>query len=239
MADILDDANMMLDQFQIDRLLVYTYPQTLFTLVGGQQTYLIGPGQSSPNFDAPRPDFIEVANILLTNVTPPVRTPLAVINVDRRADIPVDLIPFALPLTLYYDKGFNPTAVTPGYGTIFLWPGPLVNYTLEVFCNQVPLQQFADVVTSYNFPPAYAHMLTMKLAVHIAPMMRIYAKLPYQEYDKNLARLIVEADDAYLAIQQYNAPDSEVACDPAFLGNNNARGAFNYMIGQNSTGRIR
>lgn len=226
--DILARANEWLDGEVLNRNFVYAYQDQLFNLTGGKQTYKIGP--VGADFTAPRPEFIEAAGIVLNTVTPNVRVPLKVIHVKSRAAIPVDNIPTAIPKRLYYDHGFDPTN---GFGTLFFWPGPLLNYQFEMWAWPGPLQQinqFADLTTAYNFPPGYAQVIRCHMAVICGPMMRIYSKLPKQEYDKNLVSMQDQARRAWNLVESFNAPDNQVGVDRAFLSSGK-RAGWNYATG--------
>lgn len=227
--DILDRANQWLESENLNRYFVYALQDQTFNLTGGTQTYTIGPSEVAPNFTAPRPTIINSANILLNTVTPVVRKPLKVIGVKSRAAIPVDSIPSAIPLRLYYDFGFSAT----GAATIFLWPGPLANYQLELFAWPAPtyqIKQFADLTTAYTFPPGYAQFIRTNLALLMAPMCRIYSKLPMTEYDKNVVAMEMQAAQARAAIESANAPEALKQVDPAYLSSTKKAG-WNYALG--------
>ncbi len=133
-------------------------------------------------------------------------------------------IPNAIPLEMWYDAGFSPT----GTATINLWPGPLASYQLELYTWQ-QLTQFADTTTAYGFPPGYASAIIWSLAERIAPMMRIYCKIPADEWAEIMPIVVAQADKARAAVQGKNQVDIMSACDPAYLTRNG--GAFNWLTG--------
>jgi hypothetical protein len=228
LADILAALNEHIDLDLLNPLMVYAFRPDIYNLQASLQTYLIGPGQAPPNFNAARPTEIHKANIVLNDVTPFVRLPLSVINVDDFASIRVRAIPSAIPLDLYYVKDFDNTS---GFGTLQLWPGPLKNYQLELFTWQ-QLQAFPDLTTALNFPPGYVKYLRKTLAVEIAPMMELNNKLANLAKPRpSLLQLVMkQAQDAKEDIESYNAQDPKLSCDEAFRGGNSG-GAFNYMVG--------
>jgi len=239
LADCLTAGNQLLDGFLIDKLLVYTISIAAYTLTAAKQSYTIGPAESAPNFTAARPTRIEEANLILNTVTPVVRLPMQLLDDSQWAAIRVQQIPSAIPLKLYYDGGYSQTT---GAATIYLWPGPLANYQLELFTWQ-QLQEFADLTTSYIFPPGYARLMRKALGVEIAPMMRMYAKVPgpggIRGYDPQmLALVIAQADQARMDVEAYNAPAPVAISDPMFGGGAARRTAWNYAIGEyGSSGR--
>lgn len=154
-----------------------------------------------------------------------IRIPLGPLTVQEFANVRVRNIPNALPQVFYYDAGLNQS--TPGnpLAQLFIWPGPLTAYGLELFTWQ-QLVMFADLDTVYLFPPAYARMLRKNLAVEMAPMMRIYQKIPETLW----AEVQRQARESKQAVQDFNAPDPLTATDPAFRGSNQ-QGEWNYVIG--------
>lgn len=240
LADILTAANQMLDAFLIDELMIPASTPQVYNLTPGLQSYTIGPNETAPNFTAARPVEIEVANIILNTVTPVLRTPLELINVEQKAYIPVQDLPNTLPTRLYYAKNFN---VTTGSGYIFIWGGAISNYQLELFTwDQTVLAQFPDAVTAFIYPPGYERMIRKCLAVEIAPLMTMYSKSarmnsPMAPAPAMLALVQQQAALARNAVEAYNAPANILTGDPAFLGDN-ARQGWNYLLGTVSrTGR--
>jgi hypothetical protein len=232
LADILAMGNQMLDSWQLDRLLLLCDRIDAYTLTGMQQTYTIGPLEISPNFGAARPVSIRDAVLVLNTVTPFVRIPMEVINVDDWESIAVQDLPGALPLRLYYDKSFNSVS---GASRLKIWPGPLQNYGLELVTPQ-QLTQFADLTTQYIFPPGYQRLIQKNLAVEIAPMMDIYCKLYGLAKPRApmLALVTRQAAEAMDAVKFDNAPAPKLSGDPAYGGG--TRGGWNYAIGENNTG---
>ncbi len=244
-ADILAAGNAWLDGLLIDGYAIPASPAQVFTLTAGRQIYTIGPSEVAPNFTAARPVEIEDANIVLNTVTPVLRTPLEIINVDQWAAIPVSAgtnpaspdtgLPQTLPTRLYYVKDFN---VTTGAGTICLWGGAISAYGLELFSwDQTVLRQFTDLTTAYIYPPGYQRMIQKCLAVEIAPLMTMYSKSARMERpmapSTDMLQLVMkQANEARAAVESYNAECPILTGDPAFLGQG-SRNAWNYLTGVN------
>ena len=238
--DIRDSANQLLDAWLIDELMIPASTPQIYNLTAGLQSYTIGPNEVAPNFTAARPTQIEVANIILNTVTPVLRTPLELINVEQKAYIPVQNLPNTLPTRLYYAKNFN---TTTGSGYIFLWGGSISNYQLELFTwDQTVLAQFPDLTTAFIYPPGYERMIRKCLAVEIAPLMTMYSKSARMDHPMApaaamLSLVQMQAAEARYAVESYNAPDPILTGDAAFLGDN-ARQGWNYLLGTTSrTGR--
>ena len=240
LSDIKDAANQMLDGWLIDQLMVPDSPAQVFTLTAGVQTYQIGPGQTPPNFDAERPTQIVLANIILNTVSPVIRTPLDLIEVDQWGAIALVNLPNTLPTRLYYEKSFNATS---GYSRMLIWGGAISNYQLELYTwDQGVLRQFTDLTTSRIYPPGYVNLIRKNLAVAIAPLMSMYCKASRSEHvmapaQAMLARVTRQAEDAVIAVQSYNADSPTLSGDPAFQGSM-SRKSWNYLLGTNGrTGR--
>lgn len=222
--DCLDALNQVIDGLLLDEMMVFARLQETFNLVINTQSYTIGPGAT---FNTVRPTRIQDASVILNNVTPNVRVALECINVDEFASIPVPVLGNGLPSKLYYARDFTSAN---GWGTIALWPGALYAYQLEIFTWQ-QLQQFADLATTYIFPPGYPRMLRKLLALEIAPMMKIYFKIP----DPLLSEVAEQAADAVNKVRSYNAAAPKMACDPAMVGEL-GRGGFNWLSGLSGRG---
>jgi hypothetical protein len=222
----------MIDAWRIEEFMAYAYPAVAYDLTPGVQEYFIGPLEVPPNFTGPRPTGIRDADVILNNVNPVLRVPLEIINVDRWADIAVQQIPNALPLKLYYVHDWN--AHTDGSAGIFIWPGPLDSYQLELYASEtMPFTEFPDLTTSFSFPPAYERMFRKNLAVNIAPMMALYNKLGRMSAEVNsemLAMVKQQAVDSKEAVFSDNAPDFELHGDPAFCGSGTQKG-WNWLTG--------
>lgn len=230
LSDILVVINERIDLDQLNPLMLYAFRPDIFNLTASLMTYQIGPGQIAPNFNTTRPTDIQEANLILNDVTPFVRLPIELINVDKWAAIRVRNIPSALPLALYYDRNFDPTGQ---FATINLWPGPLKNYQLELFTTQ-QLQVFPDLTTVLNWPPGYVYYLRKSLAVEIAPMMEIYSKLAKlsQPREALLAKVEMQARQAKDELESYNAKDPVLGIDPAFMSADQKATPWNYSIGE-------
>ncbi len=226
LTDILVAANQLIDDWLIDNLMIYAFLADIYSLSGSSQSYTIGP--SGADFTAPRPTDIQDANILLNTVSPVVRQPVKIINVDQWANIRVRNIQPAIPLVLYYDRGFDATL---GYGTINLWPGPQANYQLEIFTPK-QLTEFPDQTTAIRFPPAYANAIRKCLAVSIAPMMALYAKFN-NHFTSPLATLPLiekQANRAKAGLMASNTKMNVMNLDPAFSGMQSGSD-WNYLLG--------
>jgi hypothetical protein len=215
-------GNQMLSGWQIDQLMIFAYVINSYSLTAGQQIYTIGPNETAPNFTAPRPTDIQYANIILNTTTPVLRTPVRLIGAGEWASIAVQQLPSAIPLVLYYDKQFNPAT---GAATIYIWPGALTTYMLELYTWQ-QLQSFPDLTTTLMFPPAYEECIRKNLAVKLIPSMAAYRK-----FETDLGELKSQAAQTRAAIKAYNVPSNVLSGDAAFTMGGANYNDFNYLTG--------
>lgn len=224
--DCLLPANDILEVWAVDSTMIFTYAREVWTLVAGKQNYTVGPDPSA-DIQTTRPTGIERANVILDTPQTLFR-PVEIVNMYEWAAIRLRVLPFAIPMKLYYERDYSAL----GLGAMHLWPGPQINYGLEVYSwNQ--LTAFPDVTTVYQFPPAYLYCFRKTLAVEIAPMLALRAKTDRLERPKPaMVELVArQAEQALEKIKSYNVGNiPPLQCDPMYLGA--MGGAFNYMLGE-------
>lgn len=239
LPDFMDSLNDMVDGWQVDQRKIFCIAANLYQLTAGQQFYLIGPnapastvanGNTYIGIQAPRPNAIEEANILIQSTNPVVRYQMAIVNAEQWSTIAVQTLPFAIPMVLWNDNNFPSTGATAGCAALSLWPGPLGSYPLELFTWQ-QLQQFADATTSYAFPPGYAEAIIFSLAEQAASLFRIYFKVPNAVFAEQFSLVQQQARRARQNIDESNARQEFMAIDPAFQSVDSRYGAWNYLTG--------
>lgn len=244
--DILLAANQMLDAWLLNRLYVPWQVLTQFNTIGGTQFYCIGPNETVPrvingqtfiNVQAARPIKIEYCDVILNTFSPPVRQPVEILEDDKDWErIRVQQIPTAIPLKLYYDKSANPDGHGGSFALMYFWPGPQSSYQIELL-QWEPLQQFPTLTTPITVPPGYQRLIQKQLAVEIAPLARIYAKLhPHDEnikdYDPEMLAMVKsQAAQARRDVEMYNAVWARPIVDYAYFGGSGRSGGFNYGTG--------
>jgi len=161
-ADGLTALNEMLASWSIERMNVFSILRSEHTLVSGTQDYTIG---ASGTFNVTRPVRYEHATILVANAGGAGKLPFPLEIRDEKgwSEIAERGTAGVIPRVLYPDMAFPLT-------TLRLWPVPTFTGTaplLELFTWQ-QLQQFADLVTAYTFPPGYDRAIKFNLAVEIS-----------------------------------------------------------------------
>lgn len=172
--------NALMSELAIQSLTIPSVSREVFGITANQSTYTIGPGG---DFNTIRPPIgIDNAALLLNTSSPAIEIPLALLTNQAYQSIALKTQTNTLFTNLFY----NPTFVTGGLGTIFLWPVPTTAANDLVLYIETPLTEFADLTTPYQIPPGYLTMLVSNLAVRLAePFTR-----PLSE---NLNRLAVKS----------------------------------------------
>lgn len=154
-ADCLIALNAMLESWQTERLLVYAYVDTAFTLANGDSSYTVGP---AGNFNlTPRPSKLENCFVRANSIDFPVE----VVDQQRWFGIADKTVESDIPSMAYYE----PAATT---GILLLWPVPNAAHSLHIV-TWTPLTAFASLVTTVALPPGYERALAYNLTVEVAP----------------------------------------------------------------------
>jgi hypothetical protein len=199
--DALNILNQMLDTWDADRLTVYTIIRNVLPLIPAQASYKLGLG--SPDFGGiiPRPtkiDYITIFN--LGNPLQPLELPIGMLDDKQFAAIPVKNIPSALPQAVYPDYGFP-------FNTLTYWPVPSVVVNTGIYTWN-PISKFMDLVTQFQFPPAYLKAIRFNLAMDLAPEFGV------AQIDPNVAN---QAMTSLAMLKSINLPKPIVALDRALV----------------------
>lgn len=193
--DAIDELRRLTASLNCDRLFIFTRANYIFPLTG-QKTYTIGqdPTGTFPpaDFDAPRPQIIEQANIIL--VPGNTRRPLFLATEQQWSKIRVQDIPNAVPEILYDDYAYP-------ISTLYLWGQPLNGYQLELFVwSQVPT--YTGLNDMVILPPQYEDALVLNLAVRLVSLFPLNPTQPRQ-VDPNLYQ---QARESLMRLESINAP---------------------------------
>lgn len=220
LIEVTEFLNQMLDSWNTMRNSLYSMTDTFLTLTSGQYQYTVGPGGE---FDIPRPQAIQRANLIYQTSPQLLRLPVEIIDVDQWAAIRVPQLEAAIPTKLYFDNGYS--QATPfGLGQIYLWPAPQSAYQLEIFVWTLLNSNLGTGDTLYA-PPGYARALTYNLAVEIMPL---YMKGMNEVQQARVERIAKESRDW---VESLNAPSPIVQIDPAVSSTTNT--GFNWLVSTN------
>ena len=184
-ADGLTILNQLLDEWNSERLIVFTINRQTFSLTVNQQDYTMGTGG---NFNVARPQRIERASIIqLSNPAQPLELQIEILDAQGWQRIPVKNIASTLPRVVYINYGFP--LITLSYWSI---PNVAVDTALYTW---TALAAF-DLTTDRTFPPAYLKALRYNLAVDLAP-----------EYGRTTpVEVAVQAAESKAKIKSFNTP---------------------------------
>lgn len=154
-ADALATLNMMLDTWQIERLMVYHLIDTAKQSTGAQ-SYTVGVGG---DFNITRPIKINAAYARLQSSGAGSAVDYRISMIDAREDYSrISLKTLSsFPEWAFYDSAFP-------LGNLFLYPVPNSSYELHIVTMDV-LPQFPTAATVINLPPGYKAAIRFNLAV--------------------------------------------------------------------------
>ena len=199
-ADAFAILNQMIDGWNTERLYVQTITRSVFSTVGGTQTYTLGSGG---NWNVARPAVLKSMGVIYAG-TPAVEAPLQCMTDQDWANTAVKTVSTNYPTAYYDDKAFPLRNIT-------LWPVPSVSGQVAAYYWS-QLAQF-DLITDYTFAPGYLDAIVMSLAEKLYPA---YALDPqYKNVAPSYQFVTEQARDARMKIKTLNAPMDTLGVDPA------------------------
>lgn len=191
-TECLAELNTMLDSWSIERLMCYQVTQESFPLSANTVSYTIGSGGT---FNTTRPTkivdpcFIRDSSSLDSQVT--------LINAEQYGLIVQKSAGITYPQWLYYDEGFNSSAL----GTISVYPAPSGGLTL--FINSwKQLGSVSTISAQFSFPPGYQLAVEANFAIHLAA-----GSIPASSEVAKIAK------ESKAAIKGVNLPDPVMRMD--------------------------
>lgn len=209
--DALAVLNQLIDQWNAERMMIFTITINEFPLTVGQQVYTLGPGG---NFNMPRPAKIPRMSIVsLLNPAQPLELPIEMLTEQQwQEEIPVKLIQSTLPLQCYDDGAF------PFRNLNFRYI-PTIPVNVRIYAWQA-LSQFVDLVTDYTFPPGYIKAIRYNLALDLAP-----------EYERPLnPEITAQAATSKGIIKSMNTVIVDLKCDTALIGDMTSKRLYNWLV---------
>lgn len=198
--------NAMMDQFSIDRDLIYRVNRNQFTLIPGQRSYTLGTGG---DWSIDRPVRIDRAGaVVQPSATYPVEVPLGIADSNGWAAVGTKTITSSIPQLIYPTNSFP-------LDTVWVWPiydgvqaCDIALYTWSL------LSQFADLnTTDYTFPQGYDMAIRFSLAEFLWPSFVGMSKTASN--GMTLPMIQKMAKQARNALTPINAPRSMLHVDRA------------------------
>ena len=172
--DVLATLNMMLDEWSSQRWLVYHLVDVVASC-NGNTAYTVGTGG---DFNVTRPDRIEAAFFRSTSSGQyPVDYPLREISAREDYNDIAQKTVGNWPSWFFYDSDYP-------LGSFYPWPVPTSGIGSLHLTLKCVLNEFSDLTTTINLPPAYINAIRWNGAVRAAPMYGMEAS----ETVKGLAR---------------------------------------------------
>jgi hypothetical protein len=189
-ADALATLNMMLGQWQGERLSVYHLVDTAIASTGAQ-AYSVGNGG---DFSIQRPIAINAAYARLNaGSATPIDYPVTII--DSREDysrIALKALQ-SFPSYAYYDPAFP-------LGNLIYYPIPNNTFELHIVTMEA-LPQFATPATVINLPPEYMTAIRYNLAMFLAPSYQIDPQRTLIGLAVNAKRIVKRMNTSIQAMQ--------------------------------------
>ncbi len=157
--DALVVLNDLLDSCNNKGLVVFANSNSAFSLIGGQQSYTIGP--AAANFTAARPVGIEYAFVTYNTLD----FPLRMLTQQQWNAITLKSFQAPIPNSLYY-VGEYPL------GVIKIWPIPSAAMVLTLSVN-MQFSPLSTLSSSIAYPPGYAKWLRYQLACELASEFKL------------------------------------------------------------------
>lgn len=153
----------IIDYWAARRVFAYSTNFQLYSLTPNYAPHRIGPGLTSPDFatpnNAPRPQRIESASLVLNTSSPVVDSPqLNLRDAAWWAAQRVKGLSSNVPTDLYYEPDFP-------NGALNFWPVPNFAYQVRLELWSVIGQVPTNLTTTFSAPPAYESTLLYELAI--------------------------------------------------------------------------
>lgn len=206
--------NSMINMMQADRLMVYAYLRSVFSIIPNQQEYRVG---NVPPYDwgpITRPEELTLAGYIFTNTNPNVENPMRILSYQEWAALSPKDLPSPIEYMLYYKPD------VPN-GRVFLWPvptDPTVKVSLYTWQN---IQQVGSLTAALVLPPAYQQLLEYGLAIRLAGMFPRRAHLE--------ASAGIMYNEAKQLIMGVNEPKLLMQTEAAAGGVKGTRGLYNIL----------
>lgn len=191
-AEALTAANSMLGRWSANRLTAFQVVFETVTLTAGDKSYTMGP---SGDFNTPRPQRIERANLLVSSDN---RQPIEVVDVDGWSNV-VSQDTQGQPDILYNDRGSPQSTLRFNYT-------PDQNYQVELYSWKA-FTRFSAGTDTITFPPEYEEAIVYNLAVRLAALNGTT-----QLMDPEVREI---ARTSLMDIESLNAPSPVMSCDEA------------------------
>lgn len=158
--DAIEELNRLVGSLSCDRLFIYSIANYQLPILESKTSYTIGQLQDSgivADFDAPRPQGIESANVISGGVP----YPLAVVTDLQWALYSTRSMPNTTPSVLYNDRAVP-------FSNLYFYGQPMAGMTLDLF-SWLLVPEVQSISDAIFLPPGYEDALVLNLACRLAP----------------------------------------------------------------------
>jgi hypothetical protein len=157
-TDSLQTLNDMVSAWRTKSLTIPYDAIAQYTLVSGQQTYLLGP---AGDWVQPKPTFIRGFGLILNTSVPQTELPMHMYTAQSWQFVTIKTLTSTFPTGVY--PQFKEAAVELSF-----WPVPIEQNDIRIYFPAV-LQSFADLTTTYDVQEGFGEALIYNLARRLAP----------------------------------------------------------------------
>src|ERR1041385_7238435 len=193
----LSKLNRLLDNWNTENLNIYGTTLQEFTLTPNHNPHTIGLAGSDLVVSVARPTKINEANLVLTDVTPPIYRALKVVDESWWMNNPIPTLATQIPYYLYPNFGWP-------QGQLYLWPVPSFAYNLRL--DLWTLLSGLGLDDTFSMPPGYEDAVTLSLG---ESLLSAFPTAP------GGALIRVAAKKAMDRIRSINSEAPLMGCDPA------------------------
>jgi hypothetical protein len=208
LSDALDCLNLLLDSWNIEKLMCFAILPQTFPFQAGKLSYTMGPGG---DWKAQWPTRVENVKLLYDTGGTPMVLDIEIINRDQYLSFIVPSTSSTIPMWVYIDDGFP-------LKTFYFYTVPSIVNSVNIFTwSQVT--EFSDANVDVELPPGYARAILYNLALELAP-----------EYGKEPSAVVAAAAATSKAnIKSFNMRPLYMQVDQALTAQ---RAGFNWLTGE-------
>lgn len=157
-GELIPAINRLVGMFNLDGLKIFNTSIDRYALTPLQSSYFIGP---SGDFQAPRPNYIHGANVVITSASPELHLPIHMMTPAEWEAMTITELPMAWPIAMYND-GANPDS------KLYLYGFPTNANDLELFTWQALKNDFTAISDAVYLPDGYEAAIVDSLALEVA-----------------------------------------------------------------------
>lgn len=165
--ELIPEFNRWMSSNNLDGHRVYQTSIDRYAMVPGQTSYFLGP---TGDWNAPRPNFISRANVVILNASPEYRKHVKLLSDAEWGRKGITELPGAWPYELYDDGSVPDTK-------LYLYPYPTQVNDLELYTAQQILPACAAITDTILLPDGYEQAIVTGFALQVESLYPHDAKV--------------------------------------------------------------